>query len=304
VSVLNAALGDYLHSRSNGLAIEAACYHRGTRLNLTPNALRAAHPAITPRLCVLVHGLGCHEGIWEFPPDPGDEEPSSYGALLHLELGYTPFAVRYNTGLAVAESGCRLAGLLAELTAAYPGAIEEIVLIGHSMGGLVARQAALTAARDGAAWAARLTRVFYLGTPHDGADLARLGHTAAAVLEAVPNPVTRLIGTVINTRSEGIKDLRLGAGSCATDAWPAHVQQYVIAGALGGDPEHPVSWLMGDGLVRLPGDMARYGVPAAHVRLLPATHHMRLTRDPEVYRLVKDWCAGTNAERRTLNAER
>jgi pimeloyl-ACP methyl ester carboxylesterase len=45
----------------------------------------------------------------------------------------------------IADNGNELVGLLDELVAGWPVPVTEIVLIGHSMGGLVARSAALQA---------------------------------------------------------------------------------------------------------------------------------------------------------------
>ncbi|HEX8957423.1 MAG TPA: alpha/beta fold hydrolase, partial [Burkholderiaceae bacterium] len=139
--MLNGAFGDYLASRNNGLAIEMAFMHRGQALALEREALRAAYPVSDGSLCVFLHGLCCSEASWQFP---GGSEfaGQTYGSLLQKEIGITPLFLRYNTGLPIAENGRRLAELLHALLDAFPVAIREIVLIGHSMGGLVARSAA------------------------------------------------------------------------------------------------------------------------------------------------------------------
>jgi hypothetical protein len=117
ISVLNAIVGDHLDRRGNDLAIDMEF----TRVGGEPTA----------KLCVLVHGLACTEAVFEFPGRKG----VSYGALLQLELGYTPVAVRYNTGLAIAQNGRLLAALLDDFVAAYPMCVEEVVLIGHAAAG-------------------------------------------------------------------------------------------------------------------------------------------------------------------------
>ena len=77
--------------------------------------------------------------------------------------------VRYNTGLHVSENGRGLARLLDEMVEEWPCQLEELVLIGHSMGGLVAR----SACHYGASWTDRVRHVFCLGSPHLGADLEK-----------------------------------------------------------------------------------------------------------------------------------
>ena len=304
ISMLNGAFGDYLVRRNNGLAIDMAFMRRGRALALEQGVLRAIYPSSDGRLCIFLHGLCCSEASWQFP-DAGNEAEGTYGAMLQEELGITPMFVRYNTGLPIAENGRRLSGMLDALLVAFPVGIREIVLIGHSMGGLVARSAcavARSAASDGAggAWLARLSKVFYLGTPHEGADLEKFAHVTNIVLEAVPNRVTRLIGDILGLRSEGIKDLRTGLGAVdAATRTGAHdetesIRHYLLAGTLADDPEHPVSRLLGDGLVRVPamegsGDGASSGMERVQIAVFPGVHHMALARDLGVYRQIKDW---------------
>lgn len=317
VSILNGLCGDYLRDRQNGLALSMALYAAGRPLALTPAGLQAALPAPTGKICLFVHGLGCHEGIWTYRgQDAGADTdtdagaaPISYGSLLRAEAGYTPLYLRYNTGLPIEDNGRLLAALIAVLLACYPRPVEELMLVGHSMGGLVLRSAARAAAEQGAAWPALVSRVIYLGTPHAGADLEQIGHLATTTLQGIPSPVTRLIGDVLAVRSRGIKDLRLGAaGHGAHDAagaasdrlaaagWPAGVQHYFIAGALHQDPDHRLNALVGDGLVRAfsslapahAGDAAAF--PPDHTRVIAGVDHLRLARDPAVYRQIKAWC--------------
>jgi len=60
---------------------------------------------------------------------------------LRDDLGYSPVFLRYNTGLHVSVNGRTLAEILELLQDQWPVPITELVLIGHSMGGLVARSA-------------------------------------------------------------------------------------------------------------------------------------------------------------------
>lgn len=284
-SIVNGCFGDYLSQRENGLAIDMAFYQNNRPLLLTPEALRDAFAAPTRKLSVLVHGLCCHEGAWDYPDNPA----RSYGSALHADLGYTPLFLRYNTGLPIPYNGKALDALLERLLAAYPLPVEELVLIGHSMGGLVLRGACHFGAERDAAWVARVSRVFYIGTPHEGAALEKVGHLVNSILHAVPNPVTHLLGDVANQRSQGIKDLRHGtvlegAAGIAAVPWLAGAQHYMIAGTVTDDPEHLAARLFGDGLVQPPqaGD---------NVRLFPGIDHMQLAHDDAVYDQIKTWCA-------------
>jgi pimeloyl-ACP methyl ester carboxylesterase len=252
----------------------------------------------------LVHGLAGHEGVWTFP-DPADAaRATSYGALLHAEHGYAPLFLRYNSGLPIWTNGQRLAALLDELLANYPAPLDDLLLIGHSMGGLVLRSACYYGAQQQLPWVIKVSRVFYLGTPHDGADLERLVNATTTTLQAVPNPVTRIIGGILHQRSQGVKDLRTGALLEPDDApepatpWLA-AEHFLVAGTLTGDVQHPATLLFGDGLVRISGASAvndRPPAPAAQVHVLPRVHHLQLTRDRAVYEQISAWCSPTRQE--------
>lgn len=263
ISVLNAVLGDHLDRRGNGLAVEMESF-RGPE-------------APTPKVCVFVHGLGCTESVFEFPGRKGD----SYGAFLRRDLGYTPVAVRYNTGLSIVRNGRLLSALLDELVAAYPIPVREVALLGHSMGGLVVE----SACRLESGWARLVRHVVCLGTPHEGADLEKLTRTAVFVLGAVPGPITRLVGSVLNLRSRGVKDLGSGAAREETEraAWPPAARHHVGAGTLTTDPGHPVARILGDALVRLPG------AGGADVRVFPGVPHLALAHDDRVYEQIRAW---------------
>src|ERR1700744_6029016 len=134
IGVLNGAVGDYLKRTGNGLATPMEVIRDGKPVALEPEAMRAAFgESPSPRLVVLVHGLMSTEIVWRMP------DGQDYGALLAADLGYAPFYTRFNSGLHVSENGEALDALLEQLVTAYPVPVEEIILVGHSMGGLVIR---------------------------------------------------------------------------------------------------------------------------------------------------------------------
>jgi triacylglycerol lipase len=311
ISVLNAVLGDYLRERANGLEIRMGLYHRNEPLACDRRAIAQAHPDATGRLCVLVHGLGHNERIWRFP----GTRTASYGSLLRKDLAYTPFYVRYNTGLHVSENGDALARLLDTLVEHHPVEVREIAIVGHSMGGLVARSACHAGVRERHHWVDRVTRVFYIGCPHLGAPMEKLGNVVAWVLRAIGNPYTKLVSDVGNLRSSGIKDLRYG------NLVPRHwegldpdallqdhhspvpllpgIAHYALVGTLAASERHVITQLLGDGLVRVPSAAGRSDredralrFPQENVRVFPGVHHRRLAHDRRVYSQIRAWCAG------------
>ena len=173
VSALNGAFGDTLVRRGNALALGMTVRRRGRDLELTRAAVSDAYPNAKPRLAVFVHGLCETDDAWKL----GDARHVPYGHRMEIELGYTPVYLRYNTGRHISENGRELATLLEALVTSWPTQVHEITLVGHSMGGLVARSACHYGADS--ACVAKVRHVFTLGTPHRGAPLEQAANAAS-----------------------------------------------------------------------------------------------------------------------------
>ncbi|MBV8220796.1 MAG: alpha/beta fold hydrolase, partial [Solirubrobacterales bacterium] len=202
VSALNGAFGDTLVRNGNALALRMSFRRRGRDLKLTRRSLADAYPNAKPRLAVFVHGLCETEETWKL----GAARHVPYGHRMEIELGYSPLYLRYNTGRHISENGRELAAALEDLVTAWPTEVHEVVLIGHSMGGLVARSACHYWADSKCV--AKVRHVFTLGTPHRGAPLEQVTNAATAALARLPE--TRPLAKALNIRSSGIKDLRYG----------------------------------------------------------------------------------------------
>jgi pimeloyl-ACP methyl ester carboxylesterase len=105
--------------------------------------------------------------------------------------------------------------MLYQLQAQWPVPIDELVLVGHSMGGLVARSACHYGAQQRHRWIDAVRHVVCLGSPHLGADLEKGVNIASWALARLPE--TRAIASFLNARSDGVKDLRFG--SCGDEDW-------------------------------------------------------------------------------------
>ena len=86
--------------------------------------------------------------------------------------------------------------------------MEDLTLLAHSMGGLVARSACHYAELSGQAWRVQLKNLVFLGTPHHGAPLERVGSLVDGLLGS--NVVTRPFPKIGQVRSASIADLRFG----------------------------------------------------------------------------------------------
>jgi pimeloyl-ACP methyl ester carboxylesterase len=307
LAVLNGLVGDYLARTDNGLATEMGCYLGGERVELSRAGIARAYPHATRKVALLVHGVMSTEALWRFP------DGSDYGSKLAADLDFTPFYVRYNSGLPIADNGASLAALLETLVDAYPVELEQVVLIGYSMGGLVVRSACHLASEVGQKWLARVQTAIYVGTPHLGAPAERAGRIVAKVLKTIPEPVTQLIGDISDLRSAGVKDLgdadlrhedRARAAERLSLRDPKHpvallpqIRHHLIAGSLALDPH--IAALFGDSIVpltsstgaRVRGDAVGVSleIPADRVKVLQGRNHIDLAHDAEVYAQIRDW---------------
>ncbi len=303
VSALNGLIGDALERQGNALAIPMAVRWRGADVPCDPESLRRAFRRPTPRLAVFLHGLSETEERWR----RGRRGHVEFGAQLRRDFGLTPVYVRYNSGLHINDNGRRLSDLLENLLDAWPMAVEEMVFIGHSMGGLVARSACHAGRTGGRRWPSTARHLIALGSPHTGVPLEKSVHAAAWILRAVPE--TSPIARILDMRSAGIRDLRFGylveddwrgedPGRLLHDhrsdvpALPGCTQTFITA-PLTRDATHPLGWLGGDLLVRLGSAAGRktdgsVAVPADRVVHVGAVSHFDLLDHPMVYAHIRD----------------
>jgi len=264
IGALNGITGDRLAEDGNDLAIEMAVRHEGKDVDCAERDLGHAFPAATPRLAVFLHGLAATEEWWQRPKrDSRARATRSFGASLRQDTGFTPVYIRYNSGLHISENGARLSRLLDQLCASWTVPVDELVLVGHSMGGLVIRSAGQAGVDAGHTWPMCTTHIVTLGSPHHGAPLAKAVHAAAWALRALPETVA--MADILDTRSAGIRDLRLGA--IHDDDWrDEHARSFAdnrraiallpgcrhtfITATVTADPSHPLGYLLGDLLVR------------------------------------------------------
>jgi pimeloyl-ACP methyl ester carboxylesterase len=311
----------------------------GVPLVLTSEGLQAAIEEPRSTLLVLAHGLCMNDLQWERgvaadaaldDSTAGDSfgKPHDHGAALATDLGMTAVYLHYNSGLHISINGQAFAAQLEALVAAWPVPIDRLVIVGHSMGGLVARSAMHCGTLAGHAWPLHLKAMVFLGAPHHGAPMERGGHWIDVLLQSTPYtaPFARL-GRV---RSAGITDLR--HGSTRDEDWhgrdrfahghdtrcplplPEGVACHAIAAtATKARPDEPavglvsdvgprVTALSGDGLVPVASALGRHVDSRFALAFAPSNQaiawgcgHLDLLSSPAVYAQLRQWLAAQPA---------
>jgi pimeloyl-ACP methyl ester carboxylesterase len=312
IGALNGAIGDVLARQNSPLALDMSLRRHGREVVPDAPGLASAYPDATSRLVLFVHGLCETDEAWKLLPLRRAEESRrlSYGDRLAAELGYTPLFVRYNTGLHISENAGALSELLESVVHEWPVPVDQLVLVGHSMGGLVSRGACHVGHAGGRAWIEPLRHVFCLGTPHLGAPLEKAANVAGWALSRLPE--TRAFAKLINGRSVGIKDLRYG--SCVEADWCdcdpdeflrdrcqdvpfVETATYCFVGAtLSAAEDGALGRLVGDLLVRYPsasGSGRRRRIPFEidNGMYLGGATHFDLLNHPSVYEQLQRWLA-------------
>jgi hypothetical protein len=312
LAILNGAHGDLVRREAPALALDMTVRVAGRPVPAEPGALRDTFPEATGRLAVFLHGLTETEMSWSYGAERRGEPGVTYGTRLQQDIGLTPVHLRYNTGLHVSDNGRSLDALLSALVDAWPVPVQDVVLIGHSMGGLVARSA-LHQAHGGTGkahgWTHLVRDTVTLGSPHLGAPLERGVHRLAAALARLPE--TRPLARLLWLRSAGIKDLRHGTlveadwtdrdldaiGPADHTHVPLHdgARHFVVLATLSRDPAGRLADLLGDLLVPPrsasgdTGDDDRLAFPPDHVHRLGGLHHFDLLNHPLVYERIREW---------------
>lgn len=289
VAALNGVFGDHLEATGNPLAAAMGFRYQGQVFNPEqPDLL----PANGGKVMLWVHGLCLNEGHWT-------RDGLNRGEALAYELGYTPLYLRYNTGLPVSSNGRELAAMLERLLQYQPHPLEELVIAGHSMGGLVARSAIHYGRQASHSWLNHLRSLIFIGTPHHGAPLERGGNWIDYAMDLSPYtaPFTRLG----KKRSAGIADLRHGSIADETQDFvplPAGVKCYAMAATLAKRPSRIHERLIGDGLVPVDSALGRSRDPARMLKIAEdrqwlcyETGHLGLLGHPDVYAQMRDWLA-------------
>ncbi len=300
LGILNGILGDYLLKQHNPIALPMVLYdHYG-----------AVHRGdVKGRVIIFVHGLCMNHLDWSTVQNPGIPE-----RLLSQRDQKTLLYLNYNTGRRISANGRSFANTLQELVQNNPD-ITSIDLIGHSMGGLVARSALFYGKQNLHDWLDLIDRLVCIGSPHHGAALERFGFSLQEKLGRFP--FVKIIGHLGNIRSCGILDLR--HGSVRDDDWehleariglmddnrkpaplPSHIKTFLIAGTLESENSKSKALnVIGDYLVSIksalgehPNPRLRLKLPDSHKAVFYGLNHFDIQFHASVAEQVIEWFYG------------
>ncbi len=302
-SALNGVIGDYLEEKGNPLKITMQFRHQSKAVILNSKSIAATLPAINGKILLMVHGSCMNDIQWT-------RKEHNHGEAIAKELERTPIYLNYNSGLHISTNGQNFTNLLEELVKNWPVPIEEIVFLAHSMGGLVTRSALYYGQKEKKTWTKYVKKIVFLGTPHHGAPLERIGNYLDNILEAIPyaKPFARL-GKV---RSAGITDLRFGY--LVNEDWqgndrfemkkdqrvniplPMQISCYCIAAVIGKEKDNISQRIIGDGMVDIKSALGQHEVPIKNLKFKKENtwvayelSHVGLLNSDKVFDKIKEW---------------
>lgn len=299
---VNGLVGDKLAEANHPRAIQMSFRVDGRDCSVDDPAI-ASKIDKSKTVVIFVHGLMADEVLWQEPT----AGKSGFGPRLDEDGRFCCFYVRYNSGRHISTNGRELAGLLEEFVKCHGKKVKRLVIIAHSMGGLVSRSAGYYGTRAKHKWISLLTNVVLVGVPNDGSYLEKFGHLATFVLKRIWTIPTKIIGRIADERSDGIKDLRWGLlvdedwqHADADNLIAVHrssvpplpgVKYCIVAGTLLKE-DAPVSLYFGDGLVgraSATGEVFRQADSSEEFlefRIYPGFGHIRLITADEVFQYL------------------
>ena len=304
-AALNGVIGDYLEEKENPLKITMQFKFQSKVIPIDSMPLDAMYPNINGKIILMVHGSCMNDIQWT-------RKDHNHGLALAKDLDKTPIYLHYNSGRHISSNGKDLNELLEKLMHNWSAPIEELVIIAHSMGGLVTRSALYYGQKQKKTWTKHLKKIVFLGTPHHGTPLERTGNYLDVILESIP--YTKPFARLGKLRSAGVTDLRYG--NLIDEDWqdidrfklqtdqtqhiplpkPKQIDYYGIAAVKGKATAPLASRMLGDTLVDVKSALGQHKNPAKNLNFKKKntmvsyeTTHLDLLNNPEIYAKIKAW---------------
>ncbi|MBF0200257.1 MAG: hypothetical protein HQK66_02900, partial [Desulfamplus sp.] len=239
IAALNGVVGDHLAATENPLAIEMKLRSRGGQ-PLDQSRLCRNIDDARGKVLLMIHGLCMNDMQWKRQGhDHGEAiaaELGYYPIYLHYNTGLhisengmklsnfletIVSSYMLDTGSGERDGEIRRRGTSPKClqnnriqsfngqdtrAGTSPKCLQnnsmELVIIGHSMGGLVARSACHYGKEAGHMWLKHLGKLIFLGTPHHGSPVAKGGSWIDGILSF--NPYSRPFARLGKIRSSGL----------------------------------------------------------------------------------------------------
>jgi pimeloyl-ACP methyl ester carboxylesterase len=303
LSVLNGVIGDYLEEKENPLKITMQFRYQSKTLAIDPKSIKVAYPKVNGKILLMIHGSCMNDLQWT-------RKDHNHGKIIATELNKTPIYLKYNSGLHISSNGKNLNNLLEELVKNWPVPIEELVIIAHSMGGLVSRSALYYGEQNQKKWTQHVKKIVFLGTPHHGSYVERTGNYLDLILESIhyAKPFARL-GKI---RSAGVTDLRYG--NLIDEDWKddhrfeikndkrrniqlsKQIEFYTIAAVIGNETTSLSTQILGDTLVDVKSALGQHKNPDKNLNFKKEniwisydSNHLDLISNPKILNKIKVW---------------
>ena len=303
LSVLNGVIGDYLEEKENPLKITMQFRYQSKTLAIDPKSIKGAYPKVNGKILLMIHGSCMNDLQWT-------RKDHNHGKIIATELNKTPIYLKYNSGLHISSNGKNLNNLLEKLVKNWPVPIEELVIIAHSMGGLVSRSALYYGEQNQKRWTKHVKKIVFLGTPHHGSYVERTGNYLDLILESIhyAKPFARL-GKI---RSAGVTDLRYG--NLIDEDWKddnrfeikndkrrniqlsKQIEFYSIAAVIGNETASLSTQILGDTLVDVKSALGQHKNPNKNLNFKKEniwisydSNHLDLISNPKILNKLKIW---------------
>jgi pimeloyl-ACP methyl ester carboxylesterase len=307
VPILNGLHGDSMAAKGNRALVHMSFRHQSRDISV--EKLKEVYDFATHsgNVIIMVHGLMNDESIWQSEPI---DTVQRLGSALEKKPKATVLYLRYNTGLHISENGRSLSDLIQKFVETYQSEIKKLVIISHSMGGLVSRSACYYAGIQNQNWTELLKKVFLIGVPNEGSYLARVAYMTQYFFRKLDPSEKDTVAKFFDVRSNGIKDLSFGylvdedwqnkkdgieKNIQATKIYPLqNLDYYLIAGTVSEEKnKNRVFTFFGDGLVEKKSALSDLFITNSmisgkvNMKLFPNENHLTLLESKEVAEFVK-----------------
>lgn len=207
VPIINGLMGDNMAEKGSNVLVNLSFRYKSRDIEVDDLKKYYNFSEYDGKIILFIHGLMNDESIWQ---SDFTDTKKRLGTALEVQDDAVCLYIRYNTGLHISENGRAVNNLLQQFVEKYSNEVRELIIISHSMGGLVTRSAGYYADIQGLKWITLLKKVFLIGVPNEGSYLARVAYLTQYFFRKIDITQNDSIAKFFDIRSNGIKDLSFG----------------------------------------------------------------------------------------------